>query len=638
VWDAVFHPDEQILATASEDSTVRLWHILSGDLLATFHSEHRALPDFFGYGQLAFNRAGDIFATASSDGVARYRSLLPPSTAPVLTTPSDGTTLDAMTARGLVLEWESPDTTECDVQIALDDSFADSVFEARSVPPGSVSVPLSTLDTGAYHWRVRSVLFDPGPWSTPLSFDVQAETVVRLSSTDIPLPDVTLELLVEGIQGLFGFQATVAYDPEVLEVTEVVEGAFLGQDGATTFWQPPVVDEVLGRVTIFGSRLDPETVSGDGVLAIIQARALHTGKTTVALSELKVSNAESESISALPVGVVINVGSEASLRVETTPTIVDNEVAVQIQVTDASDVMSYALNVPTPPQLELVEGSNAITGVGTPTSGVLETLRFRIWETGALTIGATGTLKAGNGLAALISVNAGQITVYASPAADINKDYRVDIVDLVSIAQNFDARPPTNARPNPDISRDGVVDIFDVVAVAARFGQRYDASTGDILAAPGRIHSLDMDWSIADHYGPEWRHMLSELPSQPDTRGRYTRTRELLLHLLNVSGVGQPPMRTALLPNYPNPFNPETWIPFELSEDADVVVTIYDLEGALIRTLRLGEKTVGRYHGRDRAAYWDGANEQGEAVASGVYVYELRAGDYREMRRMVIRK
>jgi hypothetical protein len=99
-----------------------------------------------------------------------------------------------------------------------------------------------------------------------------------------------------------------------------------------------------------------------------------------------------------------------------------------------------------------------------------------------------------------------------------------------------------------------------------------------------------------------------------------------------------PPANTALLQNYPNPFNPETWIPFELSEDSDVVVTIYDLEGALIRTLRLGEKTVGRYRGRDRAAYWNGANEQGESVASGVYVYELRAGDYREMRRMVIRK
>ena len=99
-----------------------------------------------------------------------------------------------------------------------------------------------------------------------------------------------------------------------------------------------------------------------------------------------------------------------------------------------------------------------------------------------------------------------------------------------------------------------------------------------------------------------------------------------------------PPANTALLQNYPNPFNPETWIPFELSEDADVIVSIYDLEGSLIRTLRLGEKTVGRYRGADRAAYWNGVNEQGESVASGVYVYEFRAGDFREAHRMVIRK
>ena len=96
--------------------------------------------------------------------------------------------------------------------------------------------------------------------------------------------------------------------------------------------------------------------------------------------------------------------------------------------------------------------------------------------------------------------------------------------------------------------------------------------------------------------------------------------------------------QTRLLANYPNPFNPETWIPFELSQDADVVVSIYDLEGALVRTLHLGEKTVGRYRDRNRAAYWDGANEQGESAASGVYIYELHADDYREVRRMVIRK
>ncbi len=99
-----------------------------------------------------------------------------------------------------------------------------------------------------------------------------------------------------------------------------------------------------------------------------------------------------------------------------------------------------------------------------------------------------------------------------------------------------------------------------------------------------------------------------------------------------------PPAATALLQNYPNPFNPETWIPFDLSADAQVTVTVYDLGGALIRTLHLGALPTGRYHARDRAAYWDGANESGETAASGVYIYELRAGSHRENRRMVIRK
>ena len=99
-----------------------------------------------------------------------------------------------------------------------------------------------------------------------------------------------------------------------------------------------------------------------------------------------------------------------------------------------------------------------------------------------------------------------------------------------------------------------------------------------------------------------------------------------------------PPASTALLQNYPNPFNPETWIPFELSEDAEVTVSIYNVEGARIRTLHLGERATGRYRDRDRAAYWDGANERGEPAASGMYICELRAGAHRGTRRMVIRK
>ena len=98
------------------------------------------------------------------------------------------------------------------------------------------------------------------------------------------------------------------------------------------------------------------------------------------------------------------------------------------------------------------------------------------------------------------------------------------------------------------------------------------------------------------------------------------------------------PDRTELLQNYPNPFNPETWIPYKLSEAGDVMIRIYDLSGRLIRTFDLGHKEPGFYVGRGRAVYWDGRNDGGERVSSGVYVVELQAGDFRAVRRMMLVK
>ncbi len=95
---------------------------------------------------------------------------------------------------------------------------------------------------------------------------------------------------------------------------------------------------------------------------------------------------------------------------------------------------------------------------------------------------------------------------------------------------------------------------------------------------------------------------------------------------------------TALLPNYPNPFNPETWIPYKLSKPAEVIVTIYASDGQLIRTLVLGHRSMGTYQSKSRAAYWDGKNESGEKVASGVYFYTLTAGDFSATRKMLILK
>ena len=98
------------------------------------------------------------------------------------------------------------------------------------------------------------------------------------------------------------------------------------------------------------------------------------------------------------------------------------------------------------------------------------------------------------------------------------------------------------------------------------------------------------------------------------------------------------PNETALLVNYPNPFNPETWIPYQLSKPTDVTLTIYDIQGREVRTLDLGHQRAGLYQSRARAAYWDGKNAQGESVASGVYFYTLTAGEFSATRKLLIRK
>ena len=98
------------------------------------------------------------------------------------------------------------------------------------------------------------------------------------------------------------------------------------------------------------------------------------------------------------------------------------------------------------------------------------------------------------------------------------------------------------------------------------------------------------------------------------------------------------PHETMLHPNYPNPFNPETWIPYQLATPAEVTLTIYDTQGGIVRRLEIGHQSAGMYRNRNRAAYWDGRNQSGEFVASGLYFYTLKAGKFAATRKMLIRK
>lgn len=94
--------------------------------------------------------------------------------------------------------------------------------------------------------------------------------------------------------------------------------------------------------------------------------------------------------------------------------------------------------------------------------------------------------------------------------------------------------------------------------------------------------------------------------------------------------------KTALFLNYPNPFNPETWIPYSLAEPGVVTIHIYNVSGRLVRTLALGRRPAGRYLKKDEAAYWDGTDDFGQPVASGTYFYTLEAGDFVATRKMIL--
>ena len=164
------------------------------------------------------------------------------------------------------------------------------------------------------------------------------------------------------------------------------------------------------------------------------------------------------------------------------------------------------------------------------------------------------------------------------------------------------------------------MNILDLVRVASAFGN---------AAAPSSHPQALAMLPAADVR--QWLSQAQQLNLMDATSQGGIRVLEQLLVALS-------PKETALLPNYPNPFNPETWIPYQLAEDADATLTIYDTNGIMVRRLELGHRLAGYYADRGKAAYWDGRNEFGERVVSGVYVYHLSAGDFSAMRKMLIRK
>ena len=251
---------------------------------------------------------------------------------------------------------------------------------------------------------------------------------------------------------------------------------------------------------------------------------------------------------------------------------------------------------------------------------------------------------------------------------DVDRDRDVDFEDLIKVG-NVVKTGVTPAGVNPDVRilPDGAVNIIDIDAVASFITTNtQQAATAALGATTPSFNVTDIDAWIRTIRG--WGRPKSDpailvlntlktalsAPQAPaltqsaaDVRVALLEARRLnadpatiasLERLLARLVQAETPKKTVLLTNYPNPFNPETWIPYHLATPAKVNIAIYAADGKLIRTLDLGHLPAGRYQEKSSAAYWDGRNAQGEPVASGLYFYTFTAGEFTATKKMLIRK
>ena len=340
-----------------------------------------------------------------------------------------------------------------------------------------------------------------------------------------------------------------------------------------------------------------------------------------------------------------------SYTLSTTPIHREDSFTLDIGTKDVPDLAGWQFDITFDPAaleaISVTEGNFLKTGSNTLfQSGAIDNVTGKITGLSAIRlstqgVSGTGTLlqvtfkakSTGETRLTLQNFELGTITGDLIPAGphqvsitvegrlatgDVNRDGRVSILDLILVAQQLGRR--VSAGSVVDLNGDGIVSILDLILAAQAIGstttsaapavgaESVDAVTIEAWIAQARVED---DGSLAFKQG------IENLES-------------LLASLI--------PKETALLANYPNPFNPETWIPYQLAEPAEVTLTIYDINGQLVRRLAVGHQAAGMYQSRSRAAYWDGRNQLGESVASGLYFYTLTAGDFTATRRMLILK
>ena len=480
----------------------------------------------------------------------------------------------------------------------------------------------------------------------------------------------TLHLDIEDVADLARWQCDIVFDPNTLEVTEVVEGDFLKEGDATTFFLESTIDNTAGKITgLDAVRLSRDGVSGTGRLLSVTFVAKAVGEAQVTLTNLYAYSSESVAIPLNIPEITITVLDTDSANLffstDETPIRAGATFTLHLNVENVTDLAGWLCDIVFDPNtLEAIEvsegdflkkddaktfflkstfdntagkitslGAVSLSKDGVSGTGKLLSMVFVAKVVGETQITLTNQYAGSSSLVVIpmsIAEFVFNVEERVFPPWDVNQDGEVNILDLMHVAQYL--REDVSVNPQSDVDGDGTISILDLIFVAQHFDEL--TASAPISISEGGVntdsYTVDTEKLMPATIQAWIEHAQIENDGSIAFQKGIANLQRLLTSLT--------PKRTALLANYPNPFNPETWIPYQLAKPAEVSLTIYAANGKMINTLVLGHQDAGIYKSRSRAVHWDGRNSMGEPVASGIYFFVLTAGDFTATRKMLIRK